>query len=150
MSPTPAASPCLWSTMTGRLRHAIRRFCGRPVITVRHGGAGGRAVLTRWPMGSDVMLLDIGLPGISGSTCSRSPARRRSAARVIDHASDETQKRCSGVRGQPDRYVTKPFAPGTIVEVVEDVLAEPAGPPRCRFEVVSAQPEWVELVAPCR
>ena len=63
-------------------------------------------------------------------------------------ADDTPETLLKAVRGQADRYVTKPFAPAAIVEVVEDVLPAPPAA-ALPIEVVSARPEWVELVAPC-
>jgi anti-sigma regulatory factor (Ser/Thr protein kinase) len=52
------------------------------------------------------------------------------------------------VRGQADRFVCKPFAPAAIVDVVGEVLAaRPAS--ALPIEVISARPDWLELVAPC-
>ena len=39
-------------------------------------------------------------------------------------ADDAPETLLRAVRGQTDRYIVKPFAPGAIVEVVEEVLAE--------------------------
>jgi anti-sigma regulatory factor (Ser/Thr protein kinase) len=44
--------------------------------------------------------------------------------------------------------VTKPFPPGGIVEVIDEVLTKPPAA-ALPIEVVSARPEWVELLAPC-
>ena len=63
--------------------------------------------------------------------------------------SDETPATMlQAIRGQADRFVVKPFAPGAIVEIVQEVLAS-AGAATLPIEVISARPEWVELVAPC-
>src|SRR4030095_3617841 len=43
-------------------------------------------------------------------------------------------------------YLREPFPPATIVDVVNEALAPAAA---LSFEVVSARPEWLELVAPC-
>ena len=97
----------------------------------------------------DVILLDIGLPGISGLDVLAEVKRLDAPPRVVMITADDTSETLlKAVRGQADRYVTKPFAPGTIVEVVDDVLAEPAAA-EFPIQVVSAKAEWVELVAPC-
>jgi DNA-binding response OmpR family regulator len=97
----------------------------------------------------DVMLLDVGLPGMSGLEVLTQVRGLAAPPRVIMITADDTpQTLLKAVRGQADRFITKPFAPGTIVEVVDDVLKAPpaAAEP---IEVVSARPDWVELVAPC-
>jgi anti-sigma regulatory factor (Ser/Thr protein kinase) len=51
------------------------------------------------------------------------------------------------VREQAYRYVTKPVEPKAVVDLVRDALAtQPASMP---IEVLSARPEWVELLVPC-
>ena len=63
--------------------------------------------------------------------------------------SDETPATMlQAIRGQADRFVVKPFAPGEIVEIVDEVLSS-VGAASLPIEVVSARPEWVEVVAPC-
>ena len=44
------------------------------------------------------------------------------------------------------QVVGKPFKTQAILELVKQILEEPAGP---HIEVVSARPEWVELLVPC-
>jgi anti-sigma regulatory factor (Ser/Thr protein kinase) len=63
-------------------------------------------------------------------------------------ADDTPETLLEAVRQQAFRYLRKPFPPNTIVEVVGDAVAaaEAAVLP---IEVVSARPEWLELVAPC-
>jgi anti-sigma regulatory factor (Ser/Thr protein kinase) len=63
-------------------------------------------------------------------------------------ADDTPETLLGAVRRQAYRYLRKPFAPSAIVEVVEDAIAQEAAA-GMSIEVVSARPEWVELVAPC-
>jgi len=51
------------------------------------------------------------------------------------------------VREQAYQYVTKPVDPKALVELLTDVLA--AKPARAPIEVLSALPNWVELLVPC-
>ena len=130
-------------------RHAIGTFlreAGHHITEVSDGPAALTA-LAGQPF--DVILLDIGLPGISGLDVLAEVKRLAAPPRVVMITADDTSETLlKAVRGQADRYVIKPFAPGTIVEVVDDVLAEPAAA-ELPIQVVSAKPEWVELVAPC-
>jgi len=61
-------------------------------------------------------------------------------------ADDTPETVLESVRRQAFRYLRKPFPPATIVDVVSDALAPAAA---LSFEVVSAHPKWLELVAPC-
>jgi len=130
-------------------RHAISAFlreAGHHITEVSDGSAALAALADR-PF--DVVLLDIGLPGISGLDVLAEVQNVAVPPRVVMITADDTSESLlRAVRGQADRYVTKPFAPGAIVEVVEEVLAEPAAA-ALPIQVVSAKPEWVELVAPC-
>ena len=97
----------------------------------------------------DVMLLDVGLPGMSGLDVLEAVQILAAPPRVVMITADDTSETLlKAVRGQADRYITKPFAPGAILEVVDEVLAAPPAA-ALPIQVVSARPEWVELVAPC-
>ena len=97
----------------------------------------------------DVMLLDVGLPGMSGLDVLTAVQILAAPPRVVMITADDTSETLlKAVRGQADRYITKPFAPGAILEVVDEVLGAPPAA-ALPIEVVSAKPEWVELVAPC-
>jgi anti-sigma regulatory factor (Ser/Thr protein kinase) len=50
------------------------------------------------------------------------------------------------VREQAFKYVHKPVDSAALLDTIREVLESPAPP---RIEVVSARPEWVELVVPC-
>jgi len=130
-------------------RHAISTFlreAGHQTTEV----ADGRAALTVLAdQQYDIVLLDIGLPGISGLDVLAELQRLAAPPRVVMITADDTSDSLlKAVRAQADRYVTKPFAPGTIVEIVDEVLAEPAAA-ELPIQVVSARPEWVEIIAPC-
>ena len=63
-------------------------------------------------------------------------------------ADDTPETLLKAVRGQADRFITKPFAPDAILDVIDDVMQAPPAA-ALPIEVVSARPDWVELVAPC-
>lgn len=149
MSPTsPGSHRVLVVDDDRALRHALVALLTEAGYAVRQEGDGPGAVraLAERP---DVVVLDVGLPGMSGLDVL---ARARSVEpppRVIIMTSDETpDTMLKAIRGQADRYLVKPFAPGTIAEIVGDVLSAAAAA-TLPIEVVSARPEWVELVAPC-
>jgi anti-sigma regulatory factor (Ser/Thr protein kinase) len=53
----------------------------------------------------------------------------------------------SAVKDQAYRYVSKPLKPKAVVELVEQMAREEGVAP---IEVISAKPDWVELLVPCR
>jgi anti-sigma regulatory factor (Ser/Thr protein kinase) len=61
-------------------------------------------------------------------------------------ADDTSGTLLEAVKRQAYRYLRKPFPPSEIVDVVTEAAAPAAAMP---IEVVSAKPEWLELVAPC-
>jgi CheY-like chemotaxis protein/anti-sigma regulatory factor (Ser/Thr protein kinase) len=130
-------------------RHAMSTLLSDAGHLVRQAADGPEALalLEREPV--DLILLDIGLPGMSGLEVLTGIRALPNPPRVVIVTSDDTPETLlKAVRGQADRYVRKPFAPHAIIEVVDDVLrtAPAAALP---IAVISARPEWVEIVAPC-
>jgi len=63
-------------------------------------------------------------------------------------ADDTPEPLLRAFREQADRFIRKPFPPRRIVEVVKDALAASATA-NLPIEVVSASPEWLEILVPC-
>ena len=110
----------------------------------------GREALRRLDAGAfDIVLLDIGLPDVSGLDVLAHARTVASPPIVVMMTADDTPETLlAAVRQQAYRYLRKPFAPTAIVEVIDDAIAS-APSASLSIEVVSAKPEWVELVAPC-
>ena len=73
--------------------------------------------------------------------------RRKARPRVVVMTSDEAPETLlKAVREQAFKYVHKPVDSITLLQTVREALAAPELPP---VEVISARPEWVELVVPC-
>jgi DNA-binding response OmpR family regulator len=86
--------------------------------------AAGRAIERRLP---DVIVLDVGLPGMDGfDVCRRLRARSRVPI-VMLTARDEEPDRVAGLELGADDYLTKPFSPRELVARMKAVLrrAEP-------------------------
>lgn len=95
----------------------------------------------------DLILLDIWMPRMSGLDLLARLRRRKARFKAIVMTSDDTPATMlQAVREQAVEYVKKPVEPLELLRLVRDVLTGEAAPP---IEVVSARPEWVELVAPC-
>jgi CheY-like chemotaxis protein/anti-sigma regulatory factor (Ser/Thr protein kinase) len=96
----------------------------------------------------DLVLLDVWLPRLDGLAVIERLRHFEQVPRVIVVTGDETTETVfRALRAQACRYLTKPIFPEPLIELVREVLAsEPAGPP---IEVVSARPNWVELLMPC-
>jgi DNA-binding response OmpR family regulator len=110
-------------------------------------GDGPDAVALLHERAFDVVLLDIGLPSMSGlDVLARARGLEKPPLVIMMTADDTSQTVLESVRRQAFRYLRKPFPPNTIVDVISEATSPSAA---LSFEVVSARPEWLELVAPC-
>jgi DNA-binding response OmpR family regulator len=131
------------------LRHAIAALLDQAGYQTGQAGDGPEALDNLRQQHADVMLLDIGLPGMSGLDVLAEARAAAAPPLVVMMTSDDTPEALlRAFRGQAHSFIRKPFAPNRIVDMVNDLLAASpaAGLP---IEVVSARPEWLEIVAPC-
>jgi CheY-like chemotaxis protein len=130
------------------LRHVLSELLQEAGHTLATAGDGPEALeILGDGSGFDLVLLDIGLPSMSGLDVLARIRSMPSPPLVIVMTADDTSVTLlEAVRRQAYRYVRKPFPPSTIVDVVNE-----AGTPASALsiEVISAKPEWLELVAPC-
>ena len=97
----------------------------------------------------DVVLLDINLPSMNGlDVLAQIQGLLKPPLVVVMTGDDTPEPLLEAVRLQAYRYLRKPFPPRTIVDAIADAMATAprAGLP---IEVVSARPEWLEILAPC-
>ena len=130
------------------LRHVLSALLQEAGHRVESAGDGPEA-LEMLGQGSsfDLVLLDIGLPSMSGLDVLARVRELPSPPLVIVMTADDTSATLlEAVRRQAYRYLRKPFPPNAIVEVVREAAAPTAA---LSIEVISAKPEWLELVAPC-
>jgi CheY-like chemotaxis protein/anti-sigma regulatory factor (Ser/Thr protein kinase) len=114
---------------------------------VRTAGDGPDALRLLRERPFDLVLLDVRLPTMSGlDVLAQARALPTPPLVVMMTADDTPETVLESVRRQAFRYLRKPFPPNTIVEIVAAAFESAAG---LSFEVVSARPEWLELVAPC-
>jgi DNA-binding response OmpR family regulator len=133
----------------GALRHAIASLLDEAGYQTDQASDGPEALRKLQQQHVELLLLDIGLPGISGLDVLAETRNQPAPPRVVMMTADDTPETLlRSFREQADRFIRKPFAPRRIVEIVDDVLA--ASPTACLpIEVVSARPEWLEIVVPC-
>ncbi len=128
-----------------RLLHELLEAAG---FSVMSAGDGVEALEQLSREEFDLVLLDIWLPRMNGLevlTHLRMQAARPKAVVITADGTPETLLRA--VREQAYQYVIKPFEPKTIVELVSKALTTSPAP--TAIEVISARPEWVELLVPC-
>src|SRR6188472_3959272 len=133
----------------GALRHAIAALLEQAGYRTVQAADGPQALGTLQQEPVDLLLLDIGLPGISGLDVLAQLRAQAHPPRVVMMTADDTPETLlQSFRAQAQRFIRKPFPPRRIVDVANDVLAAP-DTANLPIEVVSAHPEWVEIVAPC-
>jgi len=133
----------------GALRHAITALLEGAGYQIDQASDGAEALRKLREQPVDVLLLDIGLPGLSGLEVLAETRSQAAPPRVVMMTADDTpESLMRSLREQACRFLRKPFAPRRIVDIVSDVLAAPPGV-SLPIEVVSATPEWVEIVVPC-
>ena len=95
----------------------------------------------------DLLLLDVWMPRMNGLDLLAKLRPITSRPRVVVMTSDDAPETLlKAVREQAFKYLHKPVDAPALLQIVRDALAAPDTPP---IEVISARPEWVELVVPC-
>lgn len=131
------------------LRHVLSSMLTEAGHEVELAVDGPEAVSRIDRGGLDIVLLDLGLPGMNGLEVLRHARALDQPPLVIVMTADDTSETLlEAVRRQAYRYLRKPFAPKDVVELVALAMAS-APAAALSIEVVSAKPEWLEVIAPC-
>ena len=95
----------------------------------------------------DLILLDVWMPKLSGREVLGVMRTENLGTRAVVMTSDGTPETVlCAVRDQAYHYLSKPVKPAELLDLVKKTLtAQPVAP----VEVVSARPDWVELLLPC-
>jgi len=129
------------------LRHLlvnVLQAAGFTTLEAPDGESGLEAIRDNRP---DLVLLDIGLPKMSGLDVMAAIRNLQWRPKVIVMTGDDTSETLvKAIREHAYEYILKPFGANKIIEVVERATTAPALPP---IEVVSASPDWFELLVPC-
>jgi CheY-like chemotaxis protein/anti-sigma regulatory factor (Ser/Thr protein kinase) len=128
-------------------RHVLRKVltgAGFSASVAKDGVEGLKALKTRR---FDLLLLDVWMPRMNGLELLAKLRATKARPRVIVMTSDDApQTVLETVREKAFKYVHKPVEALALLQTVREVLSATEPPP---IEVVSARPEWVELVVPC-
>jgi CheY-like chemotaxis protein/anti-sigma regulatory factor (Ser/Thr protein kinase) len=128
-------------------RHVLRSVLTSAGFStsVAKDGVEALKALTTQPF--DLLLLDVWMPRMNGLDLLAKLRTVKSRPRVVVMTSDDAPETLlKAVREQAFKYVHKPVESPALLQTVRDALAAPDTPP---IEVISARPEWVELVVPC-
>ncbi len=129
------------------LRMALSRLLAES-YEVGEAGDGHEALAKAAAEPFDLVLLDIGLPGLSGLEVLAHLNGDGGGRRVVMMTADDTPETLlRAIRDQAYDYIVKPFPPSAILGVVGKALAAPDD--ALTIQVLSARPEWVELLVPC-
>jgi CheY-like chemotaxis protein len=129
-------------------RHLIRSILVRAGFRASVAKDGVAALKALRTGRVDLMLLDVWMPRMNGLELLERIESRKVRPRVVVMTSDDAPETLlKAVRRQAFTYLHKPVEPTTLLETVRETIAAPEPP---RIEVISARPEWVELVVPCR
>jgi CheY-like chemotaxis protein/anti-sigma regulatory factor (Ser/Thr protein kinase) len=129
-------------------RHVLRKVLTSAGFTVTLAKDGVDALKLLRHRRFDLLLLDVWMPRMNGLDLLERLRTRKSRPRVVVMTSDEAPETLlEAVRQQAFKYVHKPIASMELLQTVRDVLKAPEPP---AIEVISARPDWVELVVPCQ
>jgi CheY-like chemotaxis protein/anti-sigma regulatory factor (Ser/Thr protein kinase) len=128
-------------------RHLIRGILTNAGYRVAVAKDGVEALARLKQNRVDLMLCDVWMPRMNGLDLLEKIKARKARPRVIVMTSDDAPETLlKAVRQQAFKYVHKPVQAPALVQTIRESLSAPELPP---IEVVSARPEWVELVVPC-
>jgi CheY-like chemotaxis protein/anti-sigma regulatory factor (Ser/Thr protein kinase) len=129
---------------TRHVLHAILTSAGFSTAVARDGVEALKSLRTER---YDLLLLDVWMPRMNGLELLAKLRTIETRPRVVVMTSDDAPETLlKAVREQAVKYVHKPVEASQLLETVREALAASDPPP---VEVISASPEWVELVVPC-
>ena len=128
-------------------RHLTRTTLAKAGYAVSVAQDGAEALTRMRGKKFDLVLLDVWMPRMDGLAVLDRMKRLKTRPRVVVMTSDDApQTVLKAIRRQAYQYLHKPVEPAALVSVVREALKSAPVPP---IEVVSARPDWVELVVPC-
>lgn len=130
---------------TRQMLRGILKSAGFDVSTAADGQAAFNALHKEK---FDLLLLDIWMPKMSGLDLLAHLQGEQGAPKIVVMTSDQTpETMLRAIRGRVYHFIGKPLEESSLLELVRDALSsEPSVPP---IEVLSAKPDWVELLVPC-
>ena len=115
---------------------------------VATAGDGAEALDKLRAQSFDLVLTDVWMPAMNGLDLLAQMRQLEAQPRAIVLTSDTTPETLlRAIREQAYHFLTKPVQAKELLELVESALTAPAEIPP--IEVISAKPDWVELLVPC-
>jgi len=131
------------------IRAVLQALLETADLTVTTASDGIEALERLRQENSDLMLCDVWMPRLGGLDLLRSlRVEAKTPPRVIMMTADDTPETVlQALREQAYQYIAKPFDPVALLEQVQHALELSTDP--LPIEVLSARPNWVELLVPC-
>jgi len=128
-------------------RHVLKTVLGNAGFSTTVAKDGVEALRVLDAETFDLLLLDVWMPRMNGLDLLARLRTSTKRPRVVVMTSDDAPETLlKAVREQAFKYVHKPVESAALLQTVRDALEAPEVPP---IEVLSARPEWVELLVPC-
>ncbi len=105
-----------------KLRDLVRSYLERAGFTVLSTESGAEALSLSASASPDLLVLDLGLPDISGETVAREVRAAGPVPILMLTARSAEEDRVRGLELGADDYVTKPFSPRELVLRVQAIL----------------------------
>jgi DNA-binding response OmpR family regulator len=105
-----------------KLRDLVRSYLERAGFTVLSTGSGAEALTLAASTSPDLLVLDLGLPDVSGETIARELRETGTTPILMLTARTSEEDRVRGLELGADDYVTKPFSPRELVLRVQAIL----------------------------
>src|SRR5262245_37915048 len=105
-----------------QIAEIARDYLEHAGFAVTVAGNGARALIDARAKPPDLVVLDLGLPGMDGLDVARVLRRESSVPIIMLTARVEERDRIAGLELGADDYVTKPFSPRELVARVRAVL----------------------------
>jgi DNA-binding response OmpR family regulator len=105
-----------------KLRDLVRSYLERAGFTVLSTASGAEALSLAASAAPDLLVLDLGLPDVSGETVAREVRATGTVPILMLTAKNSEEDRVRGLELGADDYVTKPFSPRELVLRVQAIL----------------------------
>jgi DNA-binding response OmpR family regulator len=105
-----------------KLRDLVRSYLERAGFTVLSTESGAEAITLAASAAPDIVVLDLGLPDVSGETVAREVRAAAGTPILMLTAKVTEDDRIAGLELGADDYVTKPFSPRELVLRVQAIL----------------------------
>jgi CheY-like chemotaxis protein/anti-sigma regulatory factor (Ser/Thr protein kinase) len=130
-------------------RYALQSILKAAGYSVTGAKDGAEALRKLQQQSFDLAFLDIQMPEMTGLEVLarlRATGSQPKVKVIIMTADGTPESLLHAVREQAYEYVSKPISAKEVVEIAQRALEKDASPP---IEIISAKPEWVELLIPC-